>query len=104
MRISDWSSDVCSSDLIRLWTIWRRPCGKNTPGLRPRDFDRVWRFAAGGRPVFPAASAPPAIALAQQVGHRLGRHRLADQVALQLAAADAAQEVALGGGDRKSVG
>src|SRR3546814_20165625 len=83
---------------IRLWTIWRRPCGKNTPGLRPRDFDRVWRFAAGGRPVFPAASAPPAIALAQQVGHRLGRHRLADQVALQLAAADAAQEVALGGG------
>src|SRR3546814_11487672 len=67
---------------IRLWTIWRRPCGKNTPGLRPRDFDRVWRFAAGGRPVFPAAYAPPAIALAQPVGHRLGWHRLADQVAL----------------------
>src|SRR3546814_13778058 len=47
MRISDWSSDVCSSDLLR------------RPGLRPdlrkdyvavldRDCDRAQRFAAAG--------------------------------------------------------
>src|SRR3546814_12031961 len=28
MRISDWSSDVCSSDLPRLARQWRRPAGR----------------------------------------------------------------------------
>src|SRR3546814_7607298 len=39
MRISDWSSDVCSSDLIRRWrSNWRTPgankdrgCGRSSP-------------------------------------------------------------------------
>src|SRR3546814_11272423 len=51
MRISDWSSDVCSSDLLLL-PVWNK---------LPQDDVRVWRIddAAGtsilGRIVMPAA-------------------------------------------------
>src|SRR3546814_8587886 len=46
MRISDWSSDVCSSDLAR---TWRRtpPCGLPTTPLRPcrRDCSASWNLS-----------------------------------------------------------
>src|SRR3546814_1396164 len=32
MRISDWSSDVCSSDLP-IASLWLSPCGWHTPWL-----------------------------------------------------------------------
>src|SRR3546814_12915373 len=35
MRISDWSSDVCSSDLDDFWEMIER-------GFRSRDFHRRW--------------------------------------------------------------
>src|SRR3546814_17550303 len=42
MRISDWSSDVCSSDLTAIAAIWRRPksppcCGRWPPAHRRRS-------------------------------------------------------------------
>src|SRR3546814_15319948 len=49
MRISDWSSDVCSSDLARTPTSSDR-----TPGperLRQRAFIEVIEFAAHGQPM-----------------------------------------------------
>src|SRR3546814_8381840 len=73
MRISDWSSDVCSSDLDavaqesqRRHDLERRPgriaggrrsvlplrarttrCGEDPPGLRVEDHDRAGRLDAG---------------------------------------------------------
>src|SRR3546814_8744190 len=43
MRISDWSSDVCSSDLRRLDSSRPRASG----GIRPRLHEEIWREAAG---------------------------------------------------------
>src|SRR3546814_10805658 len=44
MRISDWSSDVCSSDLVSI--IWRlrqrRPSTRNIKGLGRRDYATVF--------------------------------------------------------------
>src|SRR3546814_4862884 len=50
MRISDWSSDVCSSDLLGQWRFaavdrrkvhgeaaFRTPTSRPCPGLRPRE-------------------------------------------------------------------
>src|SRR3546814_10561305 len=48
MRISDWSSDVCSSDLVRATTVLRRPplraaapagVGGSAAGTTPEGFD-----------------------------------------------------------------
>src|SRR3546814_7720571 len=43
MRISDWSSDVCSSDLIR-----RSPCATSITAMAPRG-NRASRIRAGVR-------------------------------------------------------
>src|SRR3546814_1946849 len=43
MRISDWSSDVCSSDLG-----WRSPAAKpNTPALKPWPTSALYRRPEG---------------------------------------------------------
>src|SRR3546814_13544919 len=47
MRISDWSSDVCSSDLF-----WARFCDMPAVDLDTADLARVWR---GAREVVMAA-------------------------------------------------
>src|SRR3546814_2686076 len=42
MRISDWSSDVCSSDLFQLKQhLWRIPPGVNL--LQPQGRCRIWK-------------------------------------------------------------
>src|SRR3546814_6649157 len=57
MRISDWSSDVCSSDLPLAGTAARRNRGRGTPPRRPAA-ERM-------------AVTPPA---ARRAGHRRSRH------------------------------
>src|SRR3546814_9912453 len=44
MRISDWSSDVCSSDLTRRW--WRCP-GRTSTWPRSAATRRRWRASVG---------------------------------------------------------
>src|SRR3546814_20373478 len=52
MRISDWSSDVCSSDLGKPWTRCRASAWpRSTPG---------WASCAGDAARFPAKSCPRA--------------------------------------------
>src|SRR3546814_1991793 len=54
MRISDWSSDVCSSDLVRracrdvfavtllpIGAVWAQPDAPTVPGPDPRDARRL---------------------------------------------------------------
>src|SRR3546814_11515828 len=56
MRISDWSSDVCSSDLQRVWQPWAdigfatRACGFQAVEAQARDDARQ----IGGRRIDPA--------------------------------------------------
>src|SRR3546814_100074 len=55
MRISDWSSDVCSSDLARCRRTQRPGHRRTADGIRPlgnrADRRLVWRYGAfGGRP------------------------------------------------------
>src|SRR3546814_17489381 len=38
MRISDWSSDVCSSDLSPVCSGWRWETARSSSTTRPRDF------------------------------------------------------------------
>src|SRR3546814_5906736 len=42
MRISDWSSDVCSSDLGRNDRDWNPPCRECGAAYRPRQ----WEFSS----------------------------------------------------------
>src|SRR3546814_21200876 len=37
MRISDWSSDVCSSDLVTGSDAWLPAAIQTTPGVQPKD-------------------------------------------------------------------
>src|SRR3546814_5623575 len=68
MRISDWSSDVCSSDLPgqgRTWTRWPTGC-RRTAGLR---FPPLPSF-----PHLPARRAEPARLLKDRPHRRRRRH------------------------------
>src|SRR3546814_1916070 len=58
MRISDWSSDVCSSDLC--WTSYRTTARTGTPGLLRADLRGTIRVATGtsGAIRLPAADRP----------------------------------------------
>src|SRR3546814_10225070 len=70
MRISDWSSDVCSSDLSAERQAVR-PQVRRRPAARPRTAAgdlRAFRF--GRRPGGPAVGAPPMIALLQTLKSR----------------------------------
>src|SRR3546814_413944 len=80
MRISDWSSDVCSSDLTRSWPPSARPWTRPWPGwptpAAPRWPDRavpgspqgaregypsggfLWRFDAAHWPLWPISWTP----------------------------------------------
>src|SRR3546814_13215566 len=71
MRISDWSSDVCSSDLPSLAGVRGRPCSGRWHGHRrtgdlkgietmTHDNRESWlnRVAAGMAPLFEALEAP----------------------------------------------
>src|SRR3546814_3660522 len=44
MRISDWSSDVCSSDLPRAERSWNTESGKKPTSHRRRRFQRASSF------------------------------------------------------------
>src|SRR3546814_8703370 len=87
MRISDWSSDVCSSDLADVIDVH----------IRPRDIDAIEDDLAAGRGFQPVAAAQHA-ALAGP-----GRTYDADQFARQNLQVNAAQnrQIAIGL-DRKS--
>src|SRR3546814_17158229 len=74
MRISDWSSDVCSSDLVGdvSQTIY------SFTGATPRyltDFRRKHPEAAVVRLVRDYRSTPQVVRLANEVLERAGRHR-----------------------------
>src|SRR3546814_20237575 len=52
MRISDWSSDVCSSDLASIWRIAAATAGQPKRGcadVQPLDSDDAIRVIAGVR-------------------------------------------------------
>src|SRR3546814_8661189 len=50
MRISDWSSDVCSSDLTGGWKAPTRflPCGRSTAVLPPTEESTIASSVVGG--------------------------------------------------------
>src|SRR3546814_2691709 len=83
MRISDWSSDVCSSDLQRVWQPWAeigfatRACGFQAVEAQARDDARQ----IGGRRIDPAIDLFPSkpsilhhiFSLAERAEHSIGQ-------------------------------
>src|SRR3546814_6609957 len=67
MRISDWSSDVCSSDLPKRYAIWGRLVAKQPGQIAYSIIDAkaVGRFMP---PVFPGVKADTLPELARQLG------------------------------------
>src|SRR3546814_11054271 len=57
MRISDWSSDVCSSDLISKRQCYISPFGPLLQARFARGTDRIDGREAGGAPMAPARAA-----------------------------------------------
>src|SRR3546814_7363661 len=51
LRISDWSSDVCSSDLPLWRTDFVRGGGRMAPAVRDRAARELWRGVQGARPL-----------------------------------------------------
>src|SRR3546814_5222756 len=74
MRISDWSSDVCSSDLVDSGELGVR----RAPGARnPWSVRRTYRIAAGDRcPV----GIDSGTALGRKIGRASGRERVCKYV------------------------
>src|SRR3546814_4619088 len=77
MRISDWSSDVCSSDLLGLQSrLAGLPCATRRPHRRARHFSAPWPLPAYDR--VPAALPAFIIPRSQQaVDHTARTGRLA---------------------------
>src|SRR3546814_13036071 len=81
MRISDWSSDVCSSDLDELERVagscdWRRPripVVSNLTGAPVEAFDGAYWRAHAREPVRFAAGAE---GFAGEIGKAFGRERV----------------------------
>src|SRR3546814_19065992 len=87
MRISDWSSDVCSSDLLRHQDIWRaidrlaRESGMSPSGLArragldPTTFNKSKRIARDGKPRWPTTESISKITAATRtkMGHFVAR-------------------------------
>src|SRR3546814_1774393 len=80
MRISDWSSDVCSSDLLRIWRAGtpqiRISCPRSeTDEPDHRSQRKIWICAGRAGRFLHAALSPPA-ADRQQIVDRSGSARL----------------------------
>src|SRR3546814_2659207 len=121
MRISDWSSDVCSSDLLlrmddtdaeRSTAAFERAIGEDLrwPGLEwnafVRQSDRLDRYAAAvealkaaGR-LYPCYETPEELGLKRKVLLGQGRPPIYDRAALKLD--DAQRRTLEAEGDRKS--
>src|SRR3546814_6247182 len=56
MRISDWSSDVCSSDLFTSRIEWTGNRGEGTRSYR--GYDRSWSVTTPGQPVIHCSNDP----------------------------------------------
>src|SRR3546814_12509749 len=66
MRISDWSSDVCSSDLFKrqpphLKFMPRLDIGSKATGLRDGGGQRLGRLVKRGKAVAPRGQEPPGL-------------------------------------------
>src|SRR3546814_18842891 len=81
MRISDWSSDVCSSDLTYCITSSRRSCSKSTSmsGGSPRSSDtkreKSRSCCKGSTDVTPSRKQPIELADDPRPCHRIGGSR-----------------------------
>src|SRR3546814_9149140 len=58
MRISDWSSDVCSSDLYARWVPARSPAAGDCDGPPGRGRSPVPAPDSASRPIVPATARP----------------------------------------------
>src|SRR3546814_19620550 len=79
MRISDWSSDVCSSDLIGTPAGWMQKLtghgamrSPDAPSLRREVERQFWKQIATG---ITSEKAAEAVGVSQPVGTRWFRHR-----------------------------
>src|SRR3546814_9182738 len=70
MRISDWSSDVCSSDLLRAPAVLDTPTPR--PGASPRDVPLSAVFIEQGRRLAVPAPDPDAFR-ADPLAHRAAK-------------------------------
>src|SRR3546814_7321658 len=75
MRISDWSSDVCSSDLLALVAA-----GRGLAGLREVLRRGVWPAAVAGRPHLLRADAALRQRLRDEIGRASCRERVCQYV------------------------
>src|SRR3546814_11051368 len=103
MRISDWSSDVCSSDLLTAQEAWLGRAiniGVNQPYLHSEPFERNGKIRRQSRfpdPTLAAAHGDQAQLLLfrrhgdADVGHVLERFKLAPNYCLQHLALDLTQ-------------
>src|SRR3546814_4535542 len=69
MRISDWSSDVCSSDLL---PVWRRDVFRAEPSAGPQDGKpEVVLFADTFNTYFEPENARAALRVLEAAGYRV---------------------------------
>src|SRR3546814_16697911 len=85
MRISDWSSDVCSSDLVMLFLLLFQPLFQRLHHLVPAErldlFHLLWRqiFLGDGLQPFLGQRGLFAVRVSLQPFENLGEHRSAER-------------------------
>src|SRR3546814_2486645 len=80
MRISDWSSDVCSSDLPDWCPIQPQDCWTELPDTRWSPVQRTLIDAMPGERVRPRAFAVPGVSVPRQIGRASCRERVCQYV------------------------
>src|SRR3546814_19321273 len=99
MRISDWSSDVCSSDLQRSLCL---RCGRGLIAKRERWSARHLDRGETGKAALPCLQAPDILKIGLRLVIGRSRQRATTKSALHLFAGEGAGGA--GQGDRKGVG
>src|SRR3546814_8162085 len=80
MRISDWSSDVCSSDLAAPCYISRQDQRGRSPRRRPIKKKRTTPMAKAATPATKKVAAPRPKAPAKEIGRASCRERVCQYV------------------------